>query len=91
MDKHLALLLLDRIEKLELENKALIVLLPVLAHTGNIAQAEVYLERLKTDPAALAAVREQWLPLRQRIESDSSLEEVLKKFAQIVPPPKDVN
>ena len=91
MDKQLALLLLDQIEKLELENKALIVLLPVLAHTGDIAQAEAFLERLKTAPAALAVVHEQWLPLRQRIESDSSLEEALKKFTQIVPPPKDVN
>lgn len=91
MDKHLAILLLNHIEKLELENKALIVLLPVLAHTGNIAQAEAMLEKLKTAPEALAVVREQWLPLRQRIESDSSLEEALKKFAQIVPPPKEMN
>jgi proteasome assembly chaperone (PAC2) family protein len=91
MDKQLAILLLDHIEKLELENKSLIVLLPTLAHTGNIAHAEALLERLKTDPAALAVVHEQWLPLRQRIESDSSLEEALKRFAQIVPPPKEVN
>ena len=91
MDKQLALLLLNHIEKLEVENKALILLLPLLAHSGDIAQAEALLERLKTHPDALAAVREQWLPLRQRIESDSSLEEALKKFAQIVPPPKDVN
>ena len=91
MDKQLAILLLNHIEKLELENKALIVLQPEIARTGNIAHAEAILERLKTDPAALAVVREQWLPLRQRIESDSSLEEALKKFAQIVPPPKDMN
>ena len=91
MDKQLAILLLNQIEKLELENKALILLLPFFARTGNIAQAEAMLERLKTHPEALAAVHEQWLPLRQRIESDSSLEEALKKFAQIVPPPKDVN
>lgn len=91
MDKELALRLLDHIETLELENKSLIVLLPVLARSGNIAQAEALLERLKTDPAALAVVREQWLPLRQRIESDSNLEEALNRFAQIVPAPKDVN
>ncbi len=91
MDKQLAILLLDHIEKLELENKALIVLLPTLTHSGDIAHAEALLARLKTDPEALAAVHEQWLPLRQRIESDSSLEEALRKFAQIVPPPKDVN
>ena len=91
MDKKLALLLLDHIEKLELENKALIVLQPEIARTGNMAHAEAILERLKTAPEALAVVHEQWLPLRQLIESDSSLEEALKKFAQIVPPPKDVN
>jgi hypothetical protein len=91
MDKQLALLLLNHIEKLEIENKALIVLLPEVARTGNVAWAEALLERMKVAPEALALVREQWLPLRQRIESDSSLEEALKKFAQIVPPPKDVN
>ena len=81
----------DISEKLELENKSLIVILPVLARSGNIAQAEALLERLKSDLAAQAVVRKQWLPLRQRIESDSSLEEALNKFAQIVLPPKDVN
>jgi hypothetical protein len=91
VDKQLALLLLNHIEKLEIENKALTVLLPEVARTGNMAHAEAILEKLKTAPEALALVHEQWLPLRQRIESDSSLEEALKKFAQIVPPPKDVN
>jgi hypothetical protein len=91
VDRELGIRLLDHIEKLELENKSLIVLLPFLARSGNIKQAEALLERMKTDPAALAVVREQWLPLRQRIESDSSLEEALNKFAQVVPAPKDVN
>jgi hypothetical protein len=91
VDKQLALLLLNHIEKLEIENKSLTVLLPEVARTGDIARALAMLEKMKVAPEALALVHEQWLPLRQRIESDSSLEEALKKFAQIVPPPKDVN
>ena len=54
MDQQLALLLLDQIEKLELENKALIVLLPVLARTGDIARAQALLEKMKAAPEALA-------------------------------------
>ena len=91
MDKQLVLRMLDFIEKMELEYTALKAIMPTVARTGSTARVEQWLEKLRNDPPAIEVVRTRWLPLRQRIEEDSSLEEALKQFLQIAPPTKDVN
>jgi hypothetical protein len=89
MDNRLALRMLDLIEKLNVENLALQAVVRVLH--GKSAQIQSQLEQMKADPAARDTVHTQWLPLRQRLESDSNLEEAMQQFLKIVPPVKGVN
>ena len=72
--------MLDLIEKLNIENLALQAVVRVL-HAKN-AQIQRQLQEMKADPT----VRDtQWLPLRQRPESDSTREEAMQQFLKIVP------
>jgi hypothetical protein len=91
MDKRLGLKMLDLIENLYIENYALLAMLPSVYRTIDNAQVRSYMDQAKNDPQIRESVREQWLPMRQRLESDASLEEAMQQFLQIVPPENKVN
>lgn len=91
MDKELVLRMLDFIEKMDAENLALRASLLTVSHSASTAKIDALLKQAIADTAILGTVRAQWLPLRRRIEEDSSLEEALNQFLQIAPLTKDVN
>jgi len=91
MDNDLALLMLGALEELTIENLTLKAILMTQNRNLDTERVDSLVSSARRDPAVRDTVRAQFLPLRQQLESDSSLEEALRKFAEIVPPPKDVN
>lgn len=92
MDKALVLRMLDLIERQDFEN---LLLRTLLKRVDGRADKD-YLDSLlgETTPDAQTArdvVHSRWLPLRERIESDSNLEEAIQQFVRIIPPAKGVN
>lgn len=91
MDKRLALKMLDFIERLNAENLALRAVLDTATRNWSKHQTDSFLERAMNDPVVRESIHEQWMPVRNRLESDASLEEAFQQFLQITPPPTDVN
>jgi uncharacterized radical SAM superfamily Fe-S cluster-containing enzyme len=91
MDKRIAIMLLNFIEHQNRENLAMKALLLTLNGNVNKAQMDSLIDEAMKNPEALDTVHAQWLPLRELIESESSLEEVLQQFGKIPPPAKGTN
>jgi hypothetical protein len=91
MDQRLTIKMLDLIEDLTVQNAALKALLLQSVRNMDMAKLDSLVQRFADDLAARDKVRQLWLPLRKRLESDSGLEEAVKQFLQIVPPTKDVH
>lgn len=91
MDTRLTIKMLDLIEHLTVENAALKAIMQLSLRNVDKAHLDAMIDRSVSDPVVRDKVRQQWKPLRARLESDSGLEEALKQFLQIVPPAKDVH
>ena len=91
MNKELALLMLDALEELTIENLTLRSILLQANRNATEEKTDVMLAGARQNPKVRDTVRAQWLPLRRVLEEDSALEEALKQFRKIVPPPKGVN
>lgn len=91
MDKELAVRMLGLIEEMNVENLALKAILLTVNRGASIEKIDALVEGAMKDSKVRDTVRAQWLPLRQRLESDSSLEEALTQFVRIVPAPKELN
>lgn len=91
MDKKLALLMLDALEEMTIENSTLRAILLQANRYATPTKIDAMVKEAQSRPKIRAIVRTQWLELRQRLEDDSSMADALQKFLQIVPPTKDVN
>lgn len=91
MDKKLALLMLDALEEMTVENLTLKAILLEANRNATRTKIDAMVKEAQSRPVVRGAVRAQWLPLRQRLEDDSNLAEALDKFLQLAPPTKDVN
>ncbi len=90
MDETFASKLVDAIEKLYIENR---VYKSLLKSFANRLPPQQEIDRVVA--AGREHIREQvqkqFSPVRDRIRSDSNLEQVLQEFLKVVPPKKDVN
>jgi hypothetical protein len=86
--------LIDIIEKLLIENRALRALLLALrARVGMPPQAQLdaMIASAKKTPEILESVRQQVAPLRDRIASERGLAQAIEEFLRVVPAKKDEN
>jgi|HubBroStandDraft_3_1064219.scaffolds.fasta_scaffold678196_3 uncharacterized protein (DUF2267 family) len=92
MDKDFALRIIDAIEALQIENKALKAIFKTLrSRLPPQAQIEELIAQAKLDPRIGGIVHEQFAPLRARIREESDLQQALQEFLKAFPPKKDVN
>jgi|HubBroStandDraft_4_1064222.scaffolds.fasta_scaffold01968_4 hypothetical protein len=90
MDRDLMLRIIDAIEDLQIENMAFKAIfktlrdrMPPQAQTDElIAQAKLLVG---------GRVREQFAPVRARIQKESDLQEAIQGLLKVVPPKTDVN
>ena len=87
----LALLMLNAIEEMTIENLALRSTLLQANRHATPEKIDSIVRGALAQPVVRDTVRAQWLPLRQKLQDDSSLEEALQQFLQITPRPKGVN
>jgi hypothetical protein len=91
MDKKLATQIANTIEELHLENLALKSFVKTM-QSWNDSQIETLLDKAKKSPEVRKIIQQQLKPLRDHLESDTSLEDAFREYLKVAPPPKkDVN
>lgn len=86
--------LIDIIEKVLIENRALralVVALRVRVGMPPQAQMDAMIASAKKTPEILESVRQQVAPLRDRISSERGLEQAIEEFLRVQPAKKDEN
>ena len=102
MDKSFVNQLVDRLERLTIENLALrqyVNAVHRLVESQRKQQPSIprtppahdLIEAKLRSPETLSLVREMYAPLRSRIEQGESLESVIQELLRIAPANKDVN
>lgn len=80
------------IEELYIENAAYRALFETLkSRMPPQAQVESLLQQAKQNPQIRARVLAPLAPLRQRIQEQSDLADVIQEFLRVAPPKKDLN
>jgi len=91
MDSTLAARMVDVIEQLLIERRALRSILHVMQHRlPPLSQLDPLIDQATNNPTILESVRKEVAPLRDHIHSPNELEKALQEFLRIAPPGDDV-
>ena len=84
--------MLDAIEQLYIENLAYKTLFEMFGNRlPSSMQVKDLIEQAKRRPELVAKVRREFQPLRERIQNEGDLAQVIQEFLRVVPPKKDMN